>query len=243
MKLLKIGELAKATGVTVRSLHHYDAIGLLTPSPGRESGHRLYNRQDVERLQQVISLKSMGMSLPEIARCLDEEAYDLQKTLVLHKSAIVAKIQQFQEIDQRLHFLLMKLTQDKSVPIQELFLCMKEVKEMETMYTPDQLKKLKSRLEQSDPAEIKKVEAAWPVLFKKFEDAMNQGLSTSDKKVKLLAEEAQRYIDLFTGGDKGIESNLDKAYEQNQTGALKNWGVDQKVFDYATEARKKWQKG
>ena len=47
--LLKVGELAKRSGLTVRTLHHYDAIGLLTPSARADNGYRLYNREDVAR--------------------------------------------------------------------------------------------------------------------------------------------------------------------------------------------------
>ena len=62
----KVGELAAHTGLSVRALHHYDEIGLLSPSARTPSGHRLYAHADVERLQQVQSLRSMGMSLDEV---------------------------------------------------------------------------------------------------------------------------------------------------------------------------------
>ena len=57
---LKVGELARRTGLTVRTLHHYDEIGLLRPSLHTESGHRLYTAADVGRLQQVVSLRQLG---------------------------------------------------------------------------------------------------------------------------------------------------------------------------------------
>ena len=68
---LKVGELARRTGLTVRTLHHYDEIGLLKPSLHTESGHRLYTAGDVARLQQVISLRQLGFSLEEVRDCLD----------------------------------------------------------------------------------------------------------------------------------------------------------------------------
>ena len=57
---LKVGELARRTGLTVRTLHHYDAIGLLRPSLHTEAGYRLYTAGDIARLQQVISLRQLG---------------------------------------------------------------------------------------------------------------------------------------------------------------------------------------
>src|SRR5438045_9670423 len=61
----KVGQLAKRTGMSGRTLHHYDAIGLLSPSRRTESGHRLYDRDDVARLQQIKSLRQLGFALEE----------------------------------------------------------------------------------------------------------------------------------------------------------------------------------
>ena len=63
MDALKIGELASRTGLTVRTLHHYDEIGLLKPSHRTDSGHRLYTVRDLGRLQQIVSLRQLGFSL------------------------------------------------------------------------------------------------------------------------------------------------------------------------------------
>jgi hypothetical protein len=108
---------------------------------------------------------------------------------------------------------------------------------MEKYYTPEQLKKLKARYEKY-PEKVKEVEQAWPILFKKFEDAMKAGIPVTDLKVQVLATEAQHYIDLFTGGDKEIEANLDKFPSENRDNALKKWNVSKDVFDYADRARK-----
>ncbi len=62
----KVGELSKTTGLTTRTLRFYNQIGLLSPSGKTESGHRLYNESDLSRLQQILSLKELGLSLEEI---------------------------------------------------------------------------------------------------------------------------------------------------------------------------------
>jgi DNA-binding transcriptional MerR regulator len=61
--LSKAGELAKRSGLTVRTLHHYDAIGLLTASARAENGYRLYDRDDVARLHQIQALRRFGLAL------------------------------------------------------------------------------------------------------------------------------------------------------------------------------------
>ncbi len=62
-RLLRIGELARRTGLSVRALHHYDAIGLLVPSARTDAGHRRYTAEDVARLQQIASLRALGLPL------------------------------------------------------------------------------------------------------------------------------------------------------------------------------------
>lgn len=66
----KVGDLAKLTGLTVRTLRFYDQIGLFSPSGQTESGHRLYNELDLSRLHQILSLKELGLSLVEIKSAL-----------------------------------------------------------------------------------------------------------------------------------------------------------------------------
>ncbi len=66
----KVGDIAKLTGLTVRTLRFYDQIGLFSPSGQTESGHRLYNELDLSRLHQILSLKELGLSLEEIKSVL-----------------------------------------------------------------------------------------------------------------------------------------------------------------------------
>jgi MerR family transcriptional regulator, thiopeptide resistance regulator len=66
----KVGDLARLTGLTVRTLRYYDQIGLFSPSGHSDTGHRLYNEADIRRLQQILSLKDLGLSLEEIQMVL-----------------------------------------------------------------------------------------------------------------------------------------------------------------------------
>jgi DNA-binding transcriptional MerR regulator len=76
----KVGELAERTGLTIRTLHHYDAIGLLSSSCRTDSahgaGHRLYTASDLARLHQILCLKQLGFSLEQIGEYLTRADYD-----------------------------------------------------------------------------------------------------------------------------------------------------------------------
>ncbi len=75
MQSLTVGQVAETYGVTVRTLHHYDQIGLLSPSERSHAGYRLYTAEDLERLQHVVVYRRLGFSLEEVAELLaDVEA-------------------------------------------------------------------------------------------------------------------------------------------------------------------------
>ena len=76
VELMTVGETASATGVTVRTLHHYDEIGLVSPAARSSAGYRLYSRDDLERLQQVVAYRRLGLGLEDIAAALADETWD-----------------------------------------------------------------------------------------------------------------------------------------------------------------------
>jgi len=94
----KVGTLAKATGLTVRALHHYDHIGLLSPSMRTTAGHRLYTADDVARLYRIRLLRSLGFPLEQIASVLEDPGWQLAASVRRHlehtrdKAAIAARL-------------------------------------------------------------------------------------------------------------------------------------------------------
>lgn len=88
----KVGDLAKLTGLTVRTLRFYDQIGLFSPSGQTESGHRLYNESDLSRLQQILSLKELGLSLEEVKSVLAGGQISSLEIVTLQMSRIKEQI-------------------------------------------------------------------------------------------------------------------------------------------------------
>lgn len=98
MSKLKIGEFAKRSGVTVKTLLHYDKIGLLKPSEKTESGYRLYCEDDFLKLQQITTLKFIGLSLSEIKNVLFESGENLENMIAIQKKALEEKKKHIEEI-------------------------------------------------------------------------------------------------------------------------------------------------
>ena len=88
---MKIGEFAKRSGVTVKTLLHYDKIGLLKPSEKTDSGYRIYCEDDFLKLQQITTLKFIGLSLNEISHIIHESGENLENMISIQKKALEEK--------------------------------------------------------------------------------------------------------------------------------------------------------
>lgn len=88
---MKISEVAKLTGVTVRTLQYYDEIGLLKPSNVTESGYRMYSNENLEVLQQILFFRELGFPLNEIREIMQNPAYNREKALEQHLQLLLQK--------------------------------------------------------------------------------------------------------------------------------------------------------
>src|SRR5688500_2085666 len=136
---LKVGELAKRTGLTVRTLHHYDEIGLLRPSLHTESGHRLYTVGDVARLQQVLSLRQLGFALDEVRACLDRADFSPLRVIDLHLARLREQMRCQQELCARLEGLAAHFRAAGEVSADEFLRTIEVMTMIENYYTAEQL--------------------------------------------------------------------------------------------------------
>ena len=162
---LKIGELARRTGLTVRTLHHYDEIGLLRPSLHTEAGHRLYTANDVARLQQVLSLRQLGFSLDEIRGCLDRSDFSARALIEHHLVQLREQITLSQQLIARLEVIAGHLEKAGEVSAEEFLQTIEVMTMMENLYTPEQIKQFEEVGKRVGPEEIRAIEAAWTTLL------------------------------------------------------------------------------
>jgi MerR family transcriptional regulator, thiopeptide resistance regulator len=88
---LTVGAVARRAGVTVRTMHHYDELGLVVPGERSDSGYRLYGRREVERLQEVLFFRELGFGLDEIKEIVDRPGYDRTDVLRRQRDLLMAK--------------------------------------------------------------------------------------------------------------------------------------------------------
>jgi DNA-binding transcriptional MerR regulator len=89
----KVADVARVSGVSIRALHHYDAIGLLGPTGRTEAGYRLYTDADLLRLQQILIGRELGFSLEEIKRSLEDPRFDHRQALLEQRRRLESKAQ------------------------------------------------------------------------------------------------------------------------------------------------------
>ncbi len=216
----KVGELAGRTGLSVRTLHYYDEIGLLSPSRRTESGHRLYTADDIVRLQQIKSLQQLGFTLREVRECLDRPDFPLGRVIQLHLSRLKERIELQKRLRDLLESVAAQLRSGEEVSSGEFLDTVMEVIDMSERlhryYTPEQLSYLEQRRREVGEERIREAEAEWAELIERVRAEMEAGTDPSDERVRVLARRSMELVNEFTGGDPGIERSLDNMWQQEE---------------------------
>lgn len=236
-RTLTVGRLAKRTGLTVRTLHHYDAIGLLPPAERTRAGYRVYGEADVARLNRIVALRQLGMSLEEIGRCLDDASYTLPVVLRMRAERLRTEIEEQRRLCVRLERLAERLDGEAAVSVDEFLETIGALTMIEKYYTPEQLRQLERRASQVGEARIREVEAEWPELMARMRAAQRDGLDPASPEVRPLALRWRALVAEFTGGDPGIARSLGRMYE-SEPAARERAGLDAALFEYAGRAVK-----
>lgn len=114
---LMVGQAADRLGVTVRTLHHWDAQGLVRPSERTGSGYRLYTERDLNRLERVVIYRELGLSLESIRDLLDDPASNVVTTLEDLSAQVEERIRQLQSLNDRVHQMI--TAQKRGIPLSE----------------------------------------------------------------------------------------------------------------------------
>jgi DNA-binding transcriptional MerR regulator len=234
--LRRIGEVAEATGLTVRALHHYDEIGLLAPSGRSEAGYRLYADEDVRRLYRIVAFRRLGFALGEIGALLDGDgACDPRAVVRAQLARLDAEVALRVRLRTRLERLLTALDDDAAGA--DLFLDAIEGMTMaEKYYTPEQLEQLEERREALGEEGMRKAEADWAALIAEAEEVRASGAAPTDPRAAALADRWASLVARFTGGDAGIHDSLNRMYATEGVERASRGSVSPELFAWMGEA-------
>jgi MerR family transcriptional regulator, thiopeptide resistance regulator len=225
--MLTIGDIAKATGVSVRRLHHYDKLGLLKPSARSDAKYRLYAPEDLIRLQLIVTLKQMGFTLAQIRVILADKASNMQSNLEKQLSLLQSQLSQHQLIYDRVKAVYQLAMSSGDLSPDNIHNTMETIKMLETYYTDEQRQQLMARDLYQDPKASAEFSARWAAVFAGLEDLQKAGIEAKDPLTKRYIDQAVELVGIFTDGDKGIEDSLNKMYEtEGGASLLRKHGLD-----------------
>lgn len=208
--LLTVGELAKRCGLTVRTLHHWHAMGLLVPSVRSDAGYRLYDRASVERLHRIQALRQMGVSLADIGTALSRSQQPLAELVARQIAQIDRELIEATRLRQRLIHLQTQLA-DGQLPDLAGWL---DTLEMMTMYekyfSPDELERLPFHYDTE-------VQAYADAMVREVQAAMDHGVSPHSPETHELAFRWMRMLERGTGNNPSFLMRLNAINDEEPT--------------------------
>jgi DNA-binding transcriptional MerR regulator len=222
--MYKASEFARLTGVTVRTLHHYDRVGLLKPSGRSVAGYRLYGEREFARLQQVLTLKFIGLPLKEIRELLGRGALDLAGVLKLQREILEARRGQLDAALRAVREAERVLARGGGADweafkkITEVVTMQQNYEWVKRYYTEEQLADLARR---GTPEVLERGQREWARLLADVDAAIAEGVDPASERAQELAARWSALIEEFTGGDPGILANLKRLYADQA-----NWPDD-----------------
>lgn len=193
-RFYRVGEVATLTRISVRTLHHYDRIGLLRPEAHSDAGYRLYGEADLLRLQQVLTLRYLGFPLKRIGELLARPGFDLVASLGIQRQALRDRIAELERIEGAIGAMIERRTATGDWAWELVIEASGAVgdglahggDEMDRLYTPEQLERM-ARLYAAVPKEeMAAIEAGWTTLL--AEVRANHDLDPTDPRAIALAD-------------------------------------------------------
>lgn len=243
----KVGRLAQASGLTVRTLHHWDAIGLLTPSRRTEGGHRAYTEEDVARLYSVMALRGLGLGLDSIAVCLDA-GIDPERLVRDQLAEVDGSIEALGRLRGRLVRLADALAEG-TVPSTEALVdalaAMGGGPEAEAVLRrrldEQQMDVLRTRARALGPLAHYLLEIEWPELYRRAERLRAAGTPPEDPAVRALAARMDELGTLFGGADRTVSQAVRTAWREEPAAMAGDPGAPADAYralaDYLDRAR------
>jgi DNA-binding transcriptional MerR regulator len=181
---LTVSRLARLAGVSVRTLHHYDEIGLLKPTGRGPNGYRLYARAQLQRLQQILFYRELDFPLEEIIRMMSDPAFDVYAALLEQKALLVQRAERTSALIEAIEKAL------KGVVVFDAF-----EKEAEQRWgDTEQYKESKRRTARYGQREWDAVKAEWAAIHHEFALLMDAKVAAGDPKAMAMAERHRAHI-------------------------------------------------
>jgi DNA-binding transcriptional MerR regulator len=232
----RIGELAEATGLTVRTLHHFDEIGLLRPAERSAGGHRIYTGDDVRRLYRILALRQVGLPLREIGSALDGEAGELEPAIRAQLDVVNQELERQHVVQRRLTEMVRAIERGEGPSAGQLIDAMEAMMQA-SYFTKEQLAQAKAK--HDEPGFAGRF-ARWQDEFTEIANAMREemerGADAGDEAVQDLARRWSGVMDEMAGGDSGVVSSIYAKIDGKGASAATRGILDAEVWEFLKRA-------
>ena len=229
--LLKIGQLARQTGLTVRTLHHYDAIGLLRPSGRADNGYRLYNRADVARLHQVQALRRLGLSLEEAGALLAGEHADTGAIVAQQIAQLNSQIENATLLRDRLQRLQEDFVAAAEPDLQEWLATLELMAIFDKHLTPEETARWRTHAQAGRAEEGR----AWKALTEEIHGLIRSKVPPDAQQAQDSARRWMALVDPHLKRSPQLMLKMDALY-RDQPDLQAAAGMDHLLFEYVGEA-------
>jgi DNA-binding transcriptional MerR regulator len=226
-----VGQLAKLTGLTVRALHHYHAIGLLEPSQRSESGYRLYTQADIVRLFRIQALQRLNLSLSEVAAVLAKDGAPLPEMIAQQLDELDDRIEKATALRSRLNQLHEVLTRGGEPVAGDWLAAVELITQYDKYCSSDELQRL---LVHSNTDRDR-----WRSLLGELREAVQRDVPVQSDHAQALADRWMQLMLARVGGDVGLAIKMKLAYHAQpnlQARMQAQSGLDAEMMDYLTRA-------
>jgi DNA-binding transcriptional MerR regulator len=196
-----VGAVARLTGVTVRTLHHYDEIGLLSPGERTAAGYRQYSDADLERLQQILGYRELGFPLEEIATILADPAADAMVHLRRQHALLLERMERLRKMVDTIEFMMeaeqmgIQLTAEERFEVFGDFDPDQYAEEAERRWGgTDAYRESQRRTASYTKEDWVQIKADSDQLYRRFAEAMEGGVPAGSAAAMDLAEEHRGQI-------------------------------------------------
>src|SRR5829696_1431689 len=235
----RVGEVAALTRVSVRTLHHYDRIGLLRPALHSAGGYRMYTESELLRLQQILTLRYLGFPLKRIGELLDRADFDLVASLRVQRQALHDRITELERISAAIGDLVDRRVATGEWSWQLVIEASQAVgagltrgeEMMDAYYTPEQMKEFEEARQTTPSEEIAAVEQSWTTLLVEIRAARAADLDPASAEARSLAD---RWGELSQRTMRHFSDNLRDAIKGNyERGAFEGNDRAPQAADFA----------
>jgi DNA-binding transcriptional MerR regulator len=222
VKRYQAREFAQRAGVTVRTLHHYDRLGLLKVTRRSRAGYRLYSDPDLLRLEQIVVLKAIGLTLKETRDVLQRDRSALQDTLARQQRVLTEKRKQ---LDKAIRAISTARRAVETAGEPDWMLFIRIIKEMTMQndtdwtheyYSDEAQTKVDARRPLWSPELQERITKQWNDLFRDIEGALHE--DPAGPVAQGLLARWRELVGQFTGGDPEIQKGLNRMYSD-----MPNW--------------------